>query len=273
MTCNPGMAVELPGSNVACATLTVRECLTVNGVDITGGGGGAVAHDATMVGDGSMLTPLSARSLLGDVTVAGGDVTVAAVSGAAVSVTADGSGASCVMESKFVDIGTGDGGGGRVSVTAGKTGFGSGQGAALDGLDEAGTLVSQVACQTAGPGQGSINMMAITSPGTWPMGNFALGPGNVQGIATDTAIGSGVSDLQPGFAEIRATNPAAVVVASVRCDASGVTIAQATELLGFFATLPVAQQADPGIATALNVVDIVNDLRAVLLAYGLLVPA
>ena len=40
MPCIPGQAVEIPGSNVACETLTVRECLTVNGVDITGGGGG-----------------------------------------------------------------------------------------------------------------------------------------------------------------------------------------------------------------------------------------
>lgn len=37
--CTPGMATELPGSDVQCATLQVRECLTVDGVEITGGGG------------------------------------------------------------------------------------------------------------------------------------------------------------------------------------------------------------------------------------------
>ena len=42
MTCNPTNVTEIPGSNASCATLTVRECLTVAGVDITGGGGGAI---------------------------------------------------------------------------------------------------------------------------------------------------------------------------------------------------------------------------------------
>lgn len=37
MTCTPGMATELPGSDVSCATLTVRECLTVGGLPVTGG--------------------------------------------------------------------------------------------------------------------------------------------------------------------------------------------------------------------------------------------
>jgi hypothetical protein len=40
MTCNPQNVRELEGSNVACETLDVRACLTVNGVEITGGGGG-----------------------------------------------------------------------------------------------------------------------------------------------------------------------------------------------------------------------------------------
>lgn len=40
MTCNPQNVRELEGSNVACETLDVRACLTVNGVEITGNGGG-----------------------------------------------------------------------------------------------------------------------------------------------------------------------------------------------------------------------------------------
>jgi hypothetical protein len=38
MSCVPVNPIELPGSNASCATLTVRECLTVNGVEITGAG-------------------------------------------------------------------------------------------------------------------------------------------------------------------------------------------------------------------------------------------
>jgi hypothetical protein len=34
VTCIPGQSFELPGSNVACATLDVRECLAVGGSEI-----------------------------------------------------------------------------------------------------------------------------------------------------------------------------------------------------------------------------------------------
>jgi len=40
MTCSPVLPTEIQGSNVQCATLVVRDCLSVNGVEITGGGGG-----------------------------------------------------------------------------------------------------------------------------------------------------------------------------------------------------------------------------------------
>lgn len=50
--------------------------------------GGAVVHDATLVGDGSLATPLSARALLGDAAVAGGQVDINAP-GASIVATAD----------------------------------------------------------------------------------------------------------------------------------------------------------------------------------------
>lgn len=55
---------------------------------ITPASGGAVVHDATLVGDGSLATPLSARALLGDAAVAGGQVDINAP-GAGIVATAD----------------------------------------------------------------------------------------------------------------------------------------------------------------------------------------
>jgi hypothetical protein len=37
MVCNPVLATEIPGSNVSCATLNVRDCLTVGGQEVGAG--------------------------------------------------------------------------------------------------------------------------------------------------------------------------------------------------------------------------------------------
>jgi hypothetical protein len=50
-----------------------------------------VSHDATMVGQGQYNAPLSARSVLGDASVAGGGVDVDSVTGGPVIIDASGS--------------------------------------------------------------------------------------------------------------------------------------------------------------------------------------
>jgi hypothetical protein len=79
MTCDPLNARELEGSNVQCETLVVRSCLTVNGVEITGGGGGGGewTKTGTDIAPTVLTDTVSVPSTLtvGELVIDGGPVT------------------------------------------------------------------------------------------------------------------------------------------------------------------------------------------------------
>jgi hypothetical protein len=220
MACEPTNVTELAGSNASCATLTVRECLTVAGVPITGGGGGGVGPGtpnrvakftgAATVGDsqtiddgtnvttavgtgGQVLTSATTALKTASVLLQGDDggglpfVTIE---------TTPNTGGYVVAQSDVVNlIGTGP-----LGTIGGQAG---GAASALNADDGAGFSLAAMNAQKARVA-GSVSCIAVCDDSAGLVGNIELLPGLVSifaldaGLAQSSAISMGNGEASLG---------------------------------------------------------------------------
>lgn len=99
MTCNPTPLTEIPGSYNACQILIVRECLSVNGVDVIPGPASVITDGITTQGAGTLASPIAIKAVQHDGSIVGAGTVASPLSVAGggsthtdgVTITGDGS--------------------------------------------------------------------------------------------------------------------------------------------------------------------------------------